>query len=406
MTGEGGGGAPGARGAAADRGAPGKDAAPSVKARLYAPGPVEVPPPVLAAMARPVTHHRAPAFRELLLRVRGQLAEVFLVPGDDVLVLTGSGTAGFEAALLACVPQGAPVLALHAGKFGQRWANMARRFGYDVHEVPAPAGADVDMAALAEALARTPDVAAVTVVHSETSTGALTDVRAVAAAVRAAHPDALVVVDAVTSLAAAELRPREWDLDVVVSGSQKGVMAPPGLAFAWLSERAWARGDGLPPSYYLDLRRERAKQREGQNAFTPAVTLVAGLEVALDMILERGVEAVWRERGQWNAALLAAGAAIGLERFARRPSPAVAAMTTPAGVEAPALVRHLRERGITIGGGQDELKPRLVRPSLLGWADRYDVVVLAAALEDAMRAVGAPPTRGSAVAAAMEALDE
>lgn len=380
-----------------------------MKQRLYAPGPVEVPLEVLEAMARPVVHHRAPAFRDLLMRVRRQLAEVLLVPGDDVLILTGSGTAGFEAGLLACVPRGAPVLALHAGKFGQRWANMARRFDYEVHELAAPAGASVDYAALEAALVGLPRLAAVTVVHSETSTGALTDVREVAAMVRRAHPEAVVLVDAVTSLAAAELRPREWDLDVVVSGSQKGVMTPPGLAFVWLSERAWAQEDDLSPAYYLDLRRERAKQRDGQNAFTPAVNLIAGLEVALDAILRRGVAATWHERARHNEALLAAGAAIGMARFAQRPSPAVAAMTTPEGVSAPEVVRSLRERGITVGGGQDDLKPRLLRPSLLGWADRYDMVVLAAALEDAARSVGRSagwsPARGSAVAAALEALD-
>lgn len=379
---------------------------PVAKPRLYAPGPVEVPPAVLEAMARPVVHHRAPAYRGAFVRVRRQLAEVFLTPGDDVLLLTGSGTAGFEAALLAVVPAGAPVLALQAGKFGQRWAAMARRFGYQVHDFVTPDGDDVDLGALHAALAGLAGLAAVTVVHSETSTGALVDLRAVAEAVRATHPDALVLVDAVTSLAAAELRPRAWDLDAVVSGSQKGVMTPPGLAFVWLSERAWASVGVRPPSYYLDLRREREKQRDGENAFTPAVNLVFGLDVALSTILDLGLTTLWSERARHNRAVLAAGEALGLTRFARTPSPAVAALSTPEGIAAPALVRWLRDRGITIAGGQDAWKSSMIRPSLLGWTDRYDAVVLAAALEDAMRAAGANVARGSAVAAAMGVLDE
>src|SRR5690606_23617435 len=206
-------------------------------------------------------------------------------------VVTGSGSAAFEGALLAAVPAGGKVLSLHSGRFGVRWAELARRFGFEVTEFGVAAGQEYDLELLDRALASLADLDAVTVVHSETSTGMLHDVAAVAAVVRGRHPDALVIVDAVTSLAAAELRPREWDLDAVVSGSQKGVMSPPGLAFAWLSDRAWQRGGDLVPSAYLDLRRERLKQRDGQTFFTPATSLVAGLEVALRLIEAEGLEA-------------------------------------------------------------------------------------------------------------------
>ncbi len=376
------------------------------KSRLYAPGPVEVPPAVLAALSRPQLHHRSSEFRGAFLTTRAQLAELAQLPGEDVLILTGSGTAGFEAALLATVPLGARVLALHAGKFGERWAEMARAFGYQVDNLSAPAGREFDEEALLTALERSPQLAAVTVVHSETSTGALHDVERIAASVRQVRPDALLLVDAVTSLGASELRPAEWGLDAMVSGSQKGLMTPPGLAFVWLSERAWARSD-TPPSYYLDLRRERLAQQAGQTAFTPAVNLVFGLQVALELLLAEGVEAVWRRRHGLNSAMLAAGAALGLTPLAERPSPAVAALLTPHAGAAPELVAALRRRGITVGGGQDELKPRLLRPSLLGWCDRYDAVALAAALEDAVLEVGGSPgfERGAAVAAALTALD-
>lgn len=381
-----------------------------VKQRLLAPGPVEVPPAVLEALARPVLHHRSPAFVELFLEVRRRLAEVAMVPDGEVLVVTGSGTAGFEAALLATVPAGGRVLSLHAGKFGERWAAMARRFGLTVVELQAPWGSALDPDRVRAALRESGPVDAVTTTHSETSTGVLHDVEAIAAAVREAAPDALLLVDAVTSLAAAELRPRAWGLDVVVSGSQKGLMVPPGLAFAHLSERAWQRSDelaargALMPSYYLDLRKERARQREGQTAATPAVSLVAGLDVALRLLLEEGIEAVWRRRAALNEALLDAGEAIGLERYAERPSPAVAALATPTGVAAPEVIRHMAGVGVRIGAGQDEAKPRLLRPSVLGWADRFDVVTLAAALEDALRALGRDVPYGAATAAALRSL--
>lgn len=376
---------------------------PPLKTRLFAPGPVDVPTQVLAALAAPVLHHRSPEFRELFLRVRGGLAEVFCVPGDDVVVVTGSGSAAFEGVLLAGVPAGGSVLSLHSGRFGVRWAELARRFGFRVSELGVPAGHEYDLELLDSALAAIPDLAAVTVVHSETSTGMLHDVAAVATAVRARHPDALVIVDAVTSLAAAEIRPHQWNLDAVVSGSQKGVMSPPGLAFAWLSQRAWQQRGDLLPSTYLDLRREREKQRDGQTSFTPATSLVAALDVALGLIAAEGLEARWLTKARLNDALLAGGAAMGLTGLASRPSPALAAMVVPAGVAAPEVVSAARARGVTIAGGEAELKARLLRPSLLGWADRYDLVALVAALEDALRAVGQPVEPGAGVSAALRA---
>lgn len=375
--------------------------------RLLAPGPVEVPPAVLEAVARPVPHHRAAAARETFLSARSRLARVFMVPGDDVLIVTGSGTAGFEAALVSSVPAGGTVLALQAGKFGERWAGMAERLGYAVERFTAEPGAEFDAAALADRLRALPDLAAVTLVHSETSTGALHDVKALAALVRAERPDALVLVDAVTSLACAELRPREWGLDAVVSGSQKGVMTPPGLAFVWLSERGWERAaKSAQPRYYLDLHRERRKQAAGETAYTPAVSLVAGLDVALGLLLAEGLEAVWRRRAALNAGLLAAGVALGMRPLAHRPSPAVAALLVPDGVSAPDVVKAARARGAVVAGGQDELGPVLLRPSLLGHADRYDAIGAAQLLEDALADVQVGAPRGVAAVAALRAMDE
>jgi len=379
----------------------------SFRPRLYAPGPVAVPPAVLEALARPVVHHRTDAFRASFLAVRAALAEVLEVPGDDVMLLTGSGTTAFEAALIAAVPRGGHVLALRGGRFGDRWAAMARAFGYRVSDHDVPWGRAFGVDGLRERLASVGRPDAVTLVHSETSTGVLHDVAALAQAVRTHAPDALILVDAVTSLAAAELRPRAWGLDAVVAGSQKGVMLPPGLGFAWLSERAWARAgdaDRRVPAYALDLHRERPRQRSGDSGTTPATSLVLAAEVALGGLLAEGLAARRDALGRRNRALFAAGAALGAEPFAERPSPAVAAMTTPDGLAAPAVVRALAARGVRIAGGQDHLAARLIRPSLLGHGDDYDAVVLAAALEDAWRDAGVSVPHGAAVAAAMAAL--
>jgi aspartate aminotransferase-like enzyme len=375
--------------------------------RLYAPGPVAVPPEVLAALSRPVVHHRTEAFRATFRRVRSDLAELMAVPGDDVVVLTGSGTTAFEAALLAAVPAGGRVLALRGGKFGDRWAGMARAFGFAVEDVDLPWGRAFDPVATAAQVAAHPPPAAITLVHSETSTGVLHDVEALARALRQVAPEALLLVDAVTSLAAAVLRPRAWGIDAVAAGSQKGVMLPPGLGFVWLSERAWARaaerGDRVA-AYTLDLHRERVRQRDGDSAVTPATSLIVAAEVACGLLRSEGLEARQRDLARRNRAVLAAGAALGATPFAERPSPAVAALRTPAGVAAPPLVKALARRGVRIAGGQDELQPFLLRPSLLGHTDDYDAVVMAAALEDAWRDLGLAATPGVAVAAAMAVL--
>ncbi|MEX2535398.1 MAG: alanine--glyoxylate aminotransferase family protein [Trueperaceae bacterium] len=376
------------------------------KVRLLAPGPVAVPPQVLEAMARPVFMHRGAQFRSLLLRVRERLGELACVPGNEVLIVTGSGTAAFEAVLLASVPAGSKIVAVHAGKFGERWAQMATTFGYSVVPVAFPWGRAADPEVLGRVLRENPDAVAVTTTHSETSTGVLHDVEAMARVVRQQAPETLMIVDAVTSLGAGELRPIDWGLDAVVSGSQKGLMTPPGLGVAWLSERAWLRGEqGLQPSYYLDLHRERKSQAKGETAYTPALNLLAGLDVALGMLLDEGLERVWSRRAILNEALLAGGEGVGLARYAQRVSPAVAALAVPAGIAAPDVVSALARRGIVISGGQDEAKPVLIRPSVLGWADAYDAITIVAGLEEVLRELGREVPFGSGVAATMKTLE-
>ncbi len=374
------------------------------KTRLYAPGPVEVPPQVLEATARPIIHHRTAGFKELFLRTRERLAEVACVPGEDVLILAGSGTAGFEAGLLACVPKGAKVVGINAGKFGERWVKLARHYGYEVAELTLPWGKAAEPDTVRAFLAEHPDAAAVMTTHSETSTGVLHDVQALAAVVRDTLPDALFLVDTVTSLGVSEVRPNDWGLDGIFSGSQKGLMTPPGLAFAWLSERAWARTENLNPTFYLDLRKERRQQREGQTAYTPAVSLVAGLEVALGLLLEEGLNNVWARRDTLNRAVLAGAVALGCTPYAERPSPAVAALYAPEGIPAPDIVKGFSARGMRIAGGQDDAKPVLFRPSVMGYADRYDALTITAALGEILQNLGRDVSPAQGLGAALEVL--
>ncbi len=380
-----------------------------VKTRLAAPGPVEVPPAVLQAMARPPLHHRSDAFATQLVEARSVLADLAAVPGGDVAILSGNGTTAFEAAFLATVPRGARVVAAHAGKFGARWATLARTHGHPVVDVTAPWGAalapDAIADAVAEAGASGEPVGAVTLVHSETSTGVLHDVAAQAAAVRAVAPHARIVVDAVTSFGVSELRPEAWGLDAVVAGSQKGVLLPPGLGFVWLSDRVRAAPPEPARSVALDVHGELDAQKAGRTRTTPAVGLVAGLAAARPALLAEGVEALWARRARLGAALLAAGEAAGLTAFAERPSPAVAALRVPEGTSAPDVVAAFARRGVRIAGGQDDAKPFLIRPSLLGFADAYDALGLAGTLEAVLREVGLDVPYGAASAAAAEVLE-
>ena len=375
------------------------------KPRLLAPGPVEVPPQVLEASARQVIHHRTDAFKHLFTEVREKLAQLAQVPGEDVLVLAGSGTAGFEAGLLASVPRGSKVIGISAGKFGERWVKLARHYGYEVVEYGLEWGSVAQPEEVRDLLKEHPDTAAVMTTHSETSTGALHDVEAISRVIHETTPDALFLVDCVTSLGVTELRPKEWKLDGIFSGSQKGLMTLPGLAFAWLSERAWARG-GDTPTFYLDLHKERKSQQKGQTAYTPAVSLVYGLDVALDMLLEEGIENVWTRRERMNRAILEAAKVLDCCAYAERISPAVAALRAPEEVEAPAIVKGFAARGVRIAGGQDHAKPVLFRPSVMGYADPYDAVTIVAVLEDVLRELGREVPYGQAVGQALRVLSE
>ena len=370
------------------------------KYHLLAPGPTPIPPDVLQAIARPILHHRTPEFEALFGRVRAGLAEI-IETRSEVIVLAASGTGALEAAVVNLCSPGDEVLVVRCGKFGERWADIARAFGLTVHTVDAPYGETVPPERVAAALAAHPRARALFVTQSETSTGVLEDVEAYAALTR--RTATLCVVDTVSSLGVVPCPMDAWGIDVVVAGSQKGLMCPPGLAFVALNDRAWlAAEQARCPRFYWDLPTERRWQAKNQGQFTPAVSLLAGLDVALGLLRAEGLAEVYRRHDRLARAARAGAEALGLALFARAtPSPAVTAIVSPAGIDGEAVVRgYGADDNITIAGGQGEMKGKLFRLAHLGWVDESDLVVGLAALERVLLRLGVTVELGAAVAAA------
>ena len=370
------------------------------KYHLLAPGPTPIPPEVLQAIARPILHHRTPEFEALFGRVRSGLAEI-IETRSEVIVLAASGTGALEAAVVNLCSPGDEVLVVRCGKFGERWADIAGAFGLTVHAVDAPYGEAVPPERVAAALAAHPRARALFVTQSETSTGVLEDVEAYAALTR--RTATLCVVDTVSSLGVVPCPMDAWGIDVVVAGSQKGLMCPPGLAFVALNDRAWlAAEQARCPRFYWDLPTERRWQAKNQGQFTPAVSLLAGLDVALGLLRSEGLAEVHRRHDRLARAARAGAEALGLALFARAtPSPAVTAIVSPAGIDGEAVVRtYGSDDNITIAGGQGEMKGKLFRLAHLGWVDESDLVVGLAALERALMRLGVTVELGAAVAAA------
>ena len=377
------------------------------KRYLFTPGPTPVPPQVLAALAEPVLHHRAPDFREVYARVLGRLQEVHRTE-SDVLLFTCSGTGAFESAIVSLCSPGDRVLAVSAGYFGERWAAMAQTFGCEVEELRYAWGETPGVEDLRAKLAAIEPVSLVFLVHSETSTGVVADVQGLAAAAKDAG--ALVVVDAVSSLGALPLEMDEWGLDVVVAGSQKALMTPPGLATAAVSPAAWEQvARSTLPSFYLDWERTRTAQERLDSAFTPAVSLVVALDVAVGLLLEGGLESAFDRHVRLGRACRAGIKAMGLELFSpdEDRSAVVTAARMPDGMDSGDLTLALRERhGVTIAGGQGELKGAIFRIGHIGWYDEFDIATALSAVELVLGELGAPIERGVAATRALEVYGE
>jgi len=376
------------------------------KRYLLTPGPTPVPPEVLAALAEPVIHHRARDYREIYERCLARLRDVYRTQ-DDVLMFTTSGTGAFESAVANLTSPGDRQLVLSAGNFGERWAGMVRAFGAELVHVRLDWGETPEPDDLRSALAGG-DVRVVYLTHSETSTGVVCDVQALASVAREAG--ALVVVDAVSSLGAVPLETDAWDIDVVVSGSQKALMCPPGVAFVSVSAAALeAASHATAPRYVLDWERTRKAQAKLDAPFTPAVSIVRALDVALGLLLDEGLEAAFDRHARLGRACREGAKAMGLELFSpdEEKSAVVTAIRSPDGVDGTEVVSQLRDRfGITIANGQGELKSKIFRIGHIGWFDVFDITTALAAVELVLADAGAEIERGVAVTRALEAWAE
>jgi serine---pyruvate transaminase len=374
------------------------------KRRLFTPGPTPVPPEVLAAMAQPVIHHRSPDFRRVYAECLERLRTVVRT-ADDVLLFTASGTGGFESAVANLTVPGERALVVSAGYFGERWASMVRAFGADLLHLRYEWGETPEPADLRSALAESGGARAVYVTHSETSTGVVADVQALTEVAREAG--ALVVVDAVSSLAAVPLDTDAWGVDVVVSGSQKALMTPPGLSLASVSRAALAAAaDNPAPRFYFDWERTRAGQTKLDAPFTLAVPLVLGLHAALGLLLAEGLDAAFDRHVRLGRACRAGVKAMGLELFSpdEDRSAVVTAVRGPEGIDLAELLLRLRDAyGIQLIGGQGELKGKIFRIGHIGWFDVFDITMVLAGLELALTEAGAEIERGVAVTAALDA---
>jgi aspartate aminotransferase-like enzyme len=371
--------------------------------QLLTPGPTAVPPEVLRALAEPVIHHRSPDFTEVFAVAQERLRAVFRTE-REVLVLTCSGTGAFESAVVNLHSPGDRVLAVSQGEFGERWQKLASVFGCDVvpltygwGEAPRP---DDLREALAESGAQT-----VFLVHSETSTGVVCDLEPLLAVCNEAG--ALSVVDAVSSLGAVPLETDAWGADVVVTGSQKALMTPPGLAFVAASERAWERAATASlPRFYWDWERQRVAQEKGSTPSTPATSLVVALVAALGLVLEGGLETAFARHRALGRACRAGIKAMGLELYSPDDDSAavLTGALTPEGIDAVALRLALRDRhGITIAGGHGDLVSRLFRIGHIGHVGVEELAGALAAIEDELAAAGADVEQGKAAPAAYEA---
>jgi aspartate aminotransferase-like enzyme len=384
------------------------------KTRLFTPGPTPLLPAAQFAMAAADMHHRTPEFRALFQKVLSQL-KIFVGTKNDVLLLSSSGTGAMEASVTNLTSPGDQVLVLTAGKFGERWVGLVKAFSCQPDVVTAPYGQTFDLAQIRAALK--PEHKAVFLQATETSTAVRHDVEAIAKLLKEAGSQALLVVDGITGLGTTHFDVDGWGIDILIGGSQKAVMIPPGLAYLSVSERAWAAMEtSKNPRYYFDLRKERKNAVKGESAYTPAVALVAGLGAALDYIagqaggdLEKGRIALV-DNAQVNAAATRAGlVALGFTLFApTAPAAAATAVAVPEGMNSTDVVKALKARfALVIANGQGEMQGKIFRVAHLGFFDYLDTVALLGAMEHIVKdTLGLPVMYGQAVAAAQEVYAE
>jgi aspartate aminotransferase-like enzyme len=378
------------------------------KIRLLTPGPTAIPEKVLSKFAEPVIHHRTSLFETEFRRLQGHLQWLFQTK-SDVLTLTCTGTGAMEAAVANLFSPGDAVIVVNAGKFGERWTKLASVYGLTVSEITVERGAALDPAALEARIRTVPGAKAVLFQASETSTGALMPVKKIVDLCRA-H-GLLSVCDGITAVGILDLPMEEWGIDVLITGSQKALMLPPGLAFLALSDAAWkAAEESKSPRFYFDLLRERRMQKKQQTAWTPGISLIQGGVESLAMLREEGLPAIFKRHELLARCTREAVLALGLELFSKAPSPVLTTVKVPGGFsleQGKSIPKLMQDRyGVIITGGQDELQGRIFRLSHFGYCDVFDVMTGIGALELALSDLGHPVAFGAGTGAVLRAFHQ
>ncbi len=375
-----------------------------MKYYLMAPGPSMIPERILLEMSKPIIHHRTKAFESVIEIVRGQLKSVFQTK-NDIVVLASVGSGGMEAALVNCFSAGDKVIAVNGGKFGERWSTQARKFGLNVVDLEVPWGEAVQIEKFSEVLAKNSDAKGVLCQACETSTGVSHPVQEMGEILKK-KPSTLFLVDAITALGISDIKTDLWGLDVVVTGSQKAFMLPPGLAMVSMSDKAWAFNEkaGLP-RFYFDFKEELKNLQKNQTHFTPAISLLQGLKIALEMMHEETLPKLFNRHKRLAYATREAMKAIGLELFSKSPADSITAVLSPPGIDGEKLVNLLSSKyNVTIIGGQDHVKGKIFRLGHMGYCGDFDVISLVAATEMALADLGYKNQVGEAAAKATEIL--
>lgn len=375
-----------------------------MKKRLFTPGPTPVPENVMLRMAAPIIHHRNPEFMEILTRVHAGLQYLFRTT-QPVVVLSCSGTGGMEAAVSSLFGKGDKVITINGGKFGERWGELVRLHTENCIEETVEWGTALEPERMVALLEEHPDVRGVCLTHSETSTGTAADIRQLSHLIHS-HSDALVLVDGITAVGAHEFHFDDWGIDLCITGSQKGLMMPPGLALVAISERAQdiINGRNGCSNYYLSLKKALEAHADNDTPFTPAVSLVIGLDEALLMLRNEGIENVWKRHAALASACRKGCQALGMQLFSSSPSYAVTPVWLPKGVEWTAFNKALKiSNGITVAAGQDAYKNKIFRVSHLGYYDELDMLTVIGGIERALKQIDFRFETGAGVRAVQQA---
>lgn len=372
------------------------------KTYLLTPGPTPIPERVSAVFSQPIIHHRTPVFEKLFADVRDRLKRLFQTK-EEVLMIASTGTGTMDAAVSNLFSLGDKVITINGGKFGERWTKISKAYGLNPVEITLPRGEAIDPKTLEKVCEENKDAVAILFQASETSTGVLMPVQEIVAISK--KYKMLSVCDAITALGVLSLPMDAWGIDVLITGSQKAMMLPPGLAFIAFSENAWKKSSTAKlPRFYFDLAKEKSAHLKNQTAWTPATSLIQGLSESLKMMEEEGFERAYRRHEILAQATRSAIAALGLEPLSKSPSPAVTAVKVPSTIrEGKKIPKIMREKwGVTITGGQDDLEGKIFRLSHFGYCSTFDITTAISSLELALSELGHPVSFGKGVGAALE----